>query len=131
MIERPTKRWSDEAAKEEAAIAAGTLDPDEAGTREFWPVEFRDAVDAVLDEYEAEVSRIDPSNDALLLAAVRHVVEQLNDVDDDHGCIETGEREELGAYIDAVLTMVGVDIEALAARNNIGRDLTDYAGRSW
>jgi hypothetical protein len=131
MIERPTKRWSDLATEEDRAIAAGTLDPDEAPTRIYWPIEFREAVDMALDAYEAEVSRIDPANDELVLTAVRNVVGQLNDVDGDYGLIESGEREELGAYIDAVLTHAGIDIEELARRNNIDPDLTEYGGRSW
>jgi hypothetical protein len=131
VTERPSKRWSDEAAREDEAIAAGTLDPDQAPTRIYWPVEFRAAVDGVLDAYEAEVSRMDPSNDESVLAAVGHVVEQLNDVDDEYRLIESGERDELAAYIDAVLTDAGVDIEALADRNNISPDLTEFGGRSW
>jgi hypothetical protein len=66
-----------------------------------------------------------------VLAAVTHVVEQLNDVADDYGLIETDGREQLCAYIDAVLTNAGVDIDALAERRGISRDLTDPAGRTW
>ena len=62
------------------------------------------------------LSRKDPSNDELVLTAVRHVVDQLNDVGDEYRLIETGERKELRAYVDAALTNVGVDIEALASR---------------
>jgi len=130
MIERPTKRWSDEAAKEEEAIIAGTLDPAKASTRMHWPVEFRAAVDSALDAYEAEVLRLEDPSDDEVLAAVKHVVEQLNDVDHEFQLIYTGEREELGEYIDVVLINAGIDIDALASRNNIS-DLTEVGPRYW
>jgi hypothetical protein len=44
---------------------------------------------------------------------------------------ETDEREELCDYIDALLSEYGIDVEALAARKNIGRwEITD-TWRQW
>ncbi|WP_327009004.1 hypothetical protein OHA72_18150 [Dactylosporangium sp. NBC_01737] len=54
----------------------------------------------------------------------------LNDTGGDE-FIETGEREELAAFIDRVLTAAGVDVEALTARSGRDRaELTDQ-WRDW
>jgi hypothetical protein len=39
------------------------------------------------------------SSDEAVMAAVERVVVSLNDIDEEHGAIETGEREELCEYI--------------------------------
>ena len=57
MIERLTLRWRRETAEQEAAIAAGTLSPDEAYALTAFPPQFVAAVDAALEAYEQEMRR--------------------------------------------------------------------------
>ncbi|GIF02661.1 hypothetical protein Asi03nite_01990 [Actinoplanes siamensis] len=118
-------------AAQAAAVAAGDLDPAEAYAAELWPADFTAAVDAALDAYEQDVAGLDPAADEALWAAVERVVLGLNAADERHGAIETGEREELAEYVDAVLTAAGVDVAALAARRGLDRaELTD-SWRAW
>ncbi|WP_436519636.1 hypothetical protein [Actinoplanes sp. HUAS TT8] len=131
MIERPTLGWRREVATQEAAVAAGELDPTEAYAAELWPADFTAAVDAVLEAYERDVAALDPAADAAIWAAVERVVLGLNAADESHGAIETGEREQLAEYIDVVLTGAGVDVTALTARRGVDRaELTD-SWRDW
>lgn len=131
MIERPTRGWRREVATQEAAVAAGGLDPVEAYAAELWPADFTAAVDAVLDVYEHDAAALDPVADEAVWVAVERVVLGLNAADENHGAIETGEREELAEYIDAVLTDAGVDVAALTARRGLSRaELTD-SWRDW
>ncbi|MFC3986875.1 hypothetical protein [Actinoplanes siamensis] len=131
MMERPTRRWQGKVAAQAAAVAAGDLDPAEAYAAELWPADFTAAVDAALDAYEQDVAGLDPAADEALWAAVERVVLGLNAADERHGAIETGEREELAEYVDAVLTAAGVDVAALAARRGLDRaELTD-SWRAW
>ncbi|GIF14144.1 hypothetical protein Ate01nite_41760 [Actinoplanes teichomyceticus] len=112
-----------------AAVAAGTVKHDEATAALLWPAGFTDAVDAVLDAYEREIAGLPTPGDGELWAAVERVVTALNEVDGGH--IETGEREELAEYIDAVLTGAGVDVAALTSRRGLHRsELTD-TWREW
>ena len=131
MIERPTRGWRREVATQEAAVAAGGLDPAEAYAAELWPADFTAAVDAVLDAYEHDAAALDPTEDEAVWAAVERVVLGLNAADERHGAIETGEREELAEYLDAVLTDAGVNVDALTARRGLSRaELTD-SWRDW
>ncbi|MEU4157380.1 hypothetical protein [Actinoplanes sp. NPDC026670] len=131
MIERPSVRWRNRIAAQEAEVAAGTLAPEKAYAAELWPVAFTAAVDTVLASYEQEVADVDQSSDEAVWAAVERAVVGLNVADESFGAIETGEREDLAEYLDVVLTSAGVDVAALTAR--AGRDraeLTD-AWRDW
>ncbi|MEU8664551.1 hypothetical protein [Actinoplanes philippinensis] len=131
MIERPTTRWRDRIAKQQAEVAAGTLAPDKAYASELWPPAFTAAVDAVLAGYERDIAAADTSSDDAVWAAVEKVVVGLNTADEPFGAIETGEREQLADYIDAVLTGAGVDVAALTGRRGRDRsELTD-AWRAW
>jgi hypothetical protein len=131
MTERPTVRWRREIAKQEAAIAAGTLARDKAYAAELWPAAFTSAVDTVLAAYEQDVAAADATSDEAIWAAVERAVVGLNEVDEPFGAIETGEREELAEYIDVVLTGAGVDVPALTARRGLDRgELTD-TWRDW
>jgi hypothetical protein len=121
MIERPTRRWRREVTTQEAAVAAGGLAADDAYAAELWPAGFTAAVDATLDAYEHDVSALDPAADEAVWAAAERVVLGLNGADEEHGAVETGEREELAEYIDAVLTAAGVDVAALTARRGLSR----------
>ncbi|MEU7826353.1 hypothetical protein [Catellatospora sp. NPDC049133] len=130
MIERPTARWRHKVLREREALAAGALSPDDAYAERLWPLEFIEATDAALAAYEAEVAALrDPSDDDLFAVAER-VVLALNDADEEHGAIETGEREQLIEYIENVLTHTGVDVPALCARRGEDREALTGA-RDW
>lgn len=64
---------------------------------------------------------------------VEVLVVALNKVNEDfdHGVIETNEREELCAFIDEVIIAKGIDIEALAASQNLGRHEITDEWRDW
>ncbi|WP_155368580.1 hypothetical protein [Catellatospora vulcania] len=130
MIERPTTEWRRAVREQQQALAAGTLSPDEAYAERLWPRAFTDAVDAALAAYEAEVAALREPSDDELFAAAEHVVLALNDIDEEHGHIETDERDELCAYIEDVLTDAGVDVRALCARRGEDREALT-AGRDW
>ncbi|MEV0132994.1 DUF5713 family protein [Dactylosporangium sp. NPDC050688] len=127
MIERLSHRWRREAAEQEAAVAAGTMSPDEAYALTFFPPAFVAAVDAALEAYEQEVASLEPPADAAVWAAVERVVLALNDVDLAFGHhIETMTREELSEYIEDVLAEAGIDVEALLERRGV-----DEAAGEW
>lgn len=63
VIERLTRRWRQETAEQEAAIAAGTLSPDEAYALTAFPPAFVGAVDAALKAYEQEIASLEPLTD--------------------------------------------------------------------
>jgi hypothetical protein len=131
MIERPTVRWRNQIAEQAAEIAAGTLVPEKAYAAQLWPPAFTAAVDTVLAAYEQDVAVVDTTSDEAVWATVETVVVGLNQADEEFGAIETGEREELAEYIDAVLTGAGVDVAALTARGGRDRgELTD-SWRDW
>lgn len=133
MIDRLTGRWRREVARQEAAVAAGTLARDEAYAANAWPAEFITATDAVLAGYERDIAALGPAPaDEGVWAAIERVVTALNEVDEAHGNpIETVTREELCEYIDDVVTAAGVDVEAFAARRGrTGSELTDE-WRDW
>jgi len=127
MIERLTHRWRRETAEQEAAVAAGTLSPEEAYALTFFPPAFVAAVDAALETYEQEIASLDRATDEAVWAAVERVVVTLNDVDLAFGQhIETMTREELSEYIEDVLAEAGIDVEALLERRGV-----DEAAGQW
>ena len=129
MIERPSQRWRREVAQQEAAVAAGSLPPEEAYAARVWPADFIADVDAVLASYAEDAQRLGATPDEVVWSAVERVVVGLNDADD--GSIETTTREELCEYIDEVLVAAGVDVDALTARRGCDRaELTDE-WRDW
>ncbi|RSM58634.1 hypothetical protein DMB66_28290 [Actinoplanes sp. ATCC 53533] len=129
MIERLTHRWRREVAEQAAAVAAGTLAPDEAYAAAWWPEDFVARIDGALERYERDVSRLDPAHDSAAWAAVERVVVAINAADS--GQIETTTAEELAGYIDDALTDAGVDVEALTRRRGVDRaELTDE-WRDW
>lgn len=131
MSERPSTRWRREAAEQTAAVAAGTMTADEAYAPRLWPDDFTAAVDRALGAYEQEVARLDASDDDAVWAAVERVVTRLNEIDDDEGRIETGEREDLAGHIEVVLTGAGIDVEALTGRRGLKpHEITD-TWRDW
>ncbi|MFI6761746.1 hypothetical protein ACIBF5_21660 [Micromonospora sp. NPDC050417] len=131
MSERPTDEWRRDVREEAEAIRAGTLTQEEAYAAELWPSGFITAVDGALDAYEADVRAFRTPSDEEVLVAVQRVVLALNAIDEEHGNIETGEREQLCEYVDDVLTAAGIDVGALTARRGIDRtELTD-SWRDW
>jgi hypothetical protein len=127
MFERLSHRWPRETAEQEAAVAAGTMPPDEAYALTSFPPAFVAAVDAALVAYEQEVASLNPPTDEALWAAVEQVVVALNDVDLAFGQhIETMTREELSEYIEEVLAEAGIDVEALLERRGV-----DEAAGEW
>jgi|SRR6185369_17833289 hypothetical protein len=71
-----------------------------------------------------------PSDDKVF-ASVERVVTVLNAINEEHGGIETGERDELCQYIDDVLTDAGIDVAVLSSRHDVERhELTDE-WRDW
>ncbi|SCL32403.1 hypothetical protein GA0074692_3306 [Micromonospora pallida] len=131
MIERPSQQWYDEVRDQRSRIAAGTLAEADAYAVHLWPEAFTAAVDAALAAYEAEVRSLVSPTDEQVFASVERVVTALNAIDEPYGAIETGEREELCEYVDAVLTAAGVDVGELTARHGLHRfELTDR-WRDW
>jgi hypothetical protein len=129
MIERLTLGWRREVASQAAAVAAGTLSPDEAYAARAWPEDFITRIDVALERYEQDLSRLDPADDAAVWSAVERVVTAINTAD--HGEIDTMTREELAEYLDEALTAAGVDVEALTSRRDMDRsELTDE-WRDW
>lgn len=131
MIERPTVGWQRRVTEDESAVAAGTLAPADAFAIQLWPPAFIAAVDGVLAAYERDVAALDTASDEAIWASVETVVVGLNTADEPFGAIETGEREQLAEYVDAVLTQAGVDVAALTARR--GRDRSELTDewRDW
>jgi hypothetical protein len=133
MMERPSRVWRGTKEKAAAEVAAGTVARNWAES--LWPDAAVDAVDAVLADYEADVAALVAGGrvpgDADVLAAAERAVSRLNAVDHEHAVIETGEREQLCEYIQAVPEAHGVDVSAMAARH--GFDDGDLAGlwRDW
>jgi hypothetical protein len=139
MAPRPTDRWRAEVAEERAELAAGRDRPVWATI--LWTDTLIDGTDDALDAFEDDLDDLlDDSGDSLaddnILDAVRRLVLELNEINDEHrqaGMIgyETDEREALVAYIEATLSEAGLNVTALAVRH--GFEPGDLAGRwrSW
>ncbi|WP_200210908.1 hypothetical protein [Micromonospora coerulea] len=126
MTTRPTERWGREVQDQKGRIAAGTLAEDDAYALHLWPEAFIAAVDTALDAYEADVRSFSSPSDDEVFASVEQVVMALNAINEEHGRIETSERDKLCEYIDDVLTDAGIDVEGLTSRRDIERtELTD------
>ncbi|WP_434741913.1 hypothetical protein [Micromonospora sp. SH-82] len=131
MIEKPTVRWRRAAQEQAVAVSAGLLDPRNAYAERLWPTAFVDASEAALARYDADLRTIDPASDEQAWAVVERVVTALNEVNDEHGRIETGEREAFADYVDAALHEAGVDVDGLTGRRSLDRsELTDQ-WRDW
>src|SRR2546426_2035454 len=133
MPKRPTETWRQRIAKETADISAGLIPADANYCARLFPDSLLSRTDEVLDAFDAELAQLREPSDEVTLGAVRAVVLALNAVNDEHGGsgYETDERELLCAYIDGALTEAGVDVEAVAARQGIGRwEITDE-WREW
>ncbi|WP_327684452.1 hypothetical protein [Streptomyces sp. NBC_00467] len=114
-------------------MAAGTLNAEDAFLAELYPGSLLDATVDALDAFESELRTLHGLSDHEVFEAVERVVLARNVINDQHdgAAYETGEREELGDYIDQALTECGVDVPALTARHGMGRyEITDK-WRDW
>jgi hypothetical protein len=124
-------------ANEKTALAAGTLDPDEASATGFWPDAMIQDTEAVLDRFESDVVELvvhgtEAVPDTAVFEVIRRIVMDLNAVDARHdGPYETGEREQLCAYIENTLERAGTDVDALAARHRMTRHEITDEWRQW
>lgn len=135
MVRRPSDVWRERVGEEAAAVARGELSPDDASAAHLWSDQLIADTDAVLAGFETELGALVAPSDQEVLDVVRRAVLALNQVNyrvGDAGLIgyETEERNELGRYFDDSLAESGIDVAALAARNDIpDGDIT--GGRDW
>lgn len=135
MAPRPTDRWRAEVEQERADLAAGKYRP--VWATRLWADTLIDGTDDAMDAFEDDLDDLladcgDTLADDDILDAVRYLVLDLNDIDDEHRRAgltgyETGEREALIDYIEATLNEAGVDVTALAVRH--GFEPGDIPGR--
>lgn len=132
MVERPTSVWRQRVHGEEAALAAGTLNPDDAVAGRLWPDAMIRDTDVVLGRFDTAVAGLAARgtgvvSDEEVFEAIKRAVLALNDVHRRHDApFETCEREQLCAYVEARLERAGVDVDALAARRRLTRhEITD------
>src|SRR5690242_13562479 len=118
MMIRPSRTWREGVAEEAREVAAGALEPGQAGMAILVPETLLAATDAVLEDFEAGVRALVEPSDQQVLAVVERVVLALNAVNEsfDEAAYETDERERLCEYIDQVLAHGGIDVPALTAR---------------
>jgi hypothetical protein len=113
-----TEIWRQRKERERQQVAAGQLSKEESYLEQLFPDAFIDRTEAVLRGFEAALAEIpeDASGHPAAMHAIQHVVTELNDVNDafDSSAIETMEREELCATIEALIVARGIDIAALA-----------------
>ena len=135
VAKRPSDVWRERVEEEAAEMARGELSPDDASAAHLWSDQLIAGTDAVLAAFEAELGALAAPSDRDVLDVVRRAVLALNRVNyrvGDAGLIgiETEERNELGRYFDDSLAESGIDVAALAARNDIpDSDIT--GGRDW
>jgi hypothetical protein len=130
---RPTEVWR-EAIKEEAQlVAAGLLEEDFAVTASLFPRDLLTRFDAVLETFEQDVMAHRDGSDETILNCVRNMVFALNSLDHDYGgeAITTSERDLLCAYLDEVLTEVGLDVGAICRRRGVSRGELADEWRTW
>jgi len=136
VARRPSDEWQQKVDEEAAELARGARSPVDAHATVLWPKSLRTQTDAALAAFESELRALRSPADEDVLAVVERVVLALNEINERHvsnGLIgyETGEREELCAYIDASLAESGIDVEALEARNGIDRGELAGQWRDW
>ncbi|SEP08439.1 hypothetical protein SAMN05216267_10952 [Actinacidiphila rubida] len=104
------------------------LDPECARMADSYSENFLSDTDAVLTEFQSNVSAIAEPMDDQVFHVVGSVVLALNEVNDRYetSTFDTDEREQLCVFIDEVLTEHGIDVAGLAARHRISRyEITD------
>ena len=136
MAVRPSDTWRRDVEEEAAEVAAGRVRADKAYAAELWSQWMIERTDSALVEFERELPTIDQRSDEAIWDLVRRLVLTLNEIDEVEvsrggGGYETGEREDLCEYIDLSLTEAGVDLDGLAARQNIDRSEITDKWRMW
>jgi len=138
MAERPTAWWREHVAAEAAEVAAGTLDPNDAGIADLFPEDMLARTDDVLAGFEADIAglvdhRYEPATDAEIFEVIERTVRALNAVNARHdgAAYETGEREQLCAYLEAGLDDAGIDVDAFAGRHRMTRHEITDEWREW
>ena len=133
MAMRPSDAWRSRVEEEAAELAQGALTPDQICAAKLWPESLLNSTDAALTGFEDNLRTLMSPSDEDVFDTVKRLILALNQINALHGGsgYETGEREELCDYIDASLSETGIDVEALAARENTGRwEITDR-WRQW
>ena len=136
MARRPSDKWQRQVEEQAAKLAQGSLSPGGAYASQLWPESLRVRTDKALATFEDGLQALVSPSDEDILGVVKRLVLALNTINQQHvhtGQVgyETDEREQLCDYIDASLSEAGVDLEALAARQGIGRwEVTDQ-WREW
>jgi hypothetical protein len=133
MARRPSDAWRRRVEEEAAQLTQGALTPDQMCAAKLWPESLLNSTDAALMRFEDNLRTHTSPSDEDVFDTVRRLILTLNQINAQHGGAgyETDEREELCDYIDASLSESGIDVEALAARSNIGRwEITD-TWRQW
>ncbi|WP_069462003.1 hypothetical protein [Actinacidiphila rubida] len=128
MAVRPSEHWRALITEEGRQVTAGMLDPECARMADSYSENFLSDTDAVLTEFQSNVSAIAEPMDDQVFHVVGSVVLALNEVNDRYetSTFDTDEREQLCVFIDEVLTEHGIDVAGLAARHRISRyEITD------
>lgn len=133
MARRPSDAWRRRVEEEAAQLAQGALTPDQVGASKLWPESLLTSTDAALTAFEDNLRTFTSPSDEDVFDTVKRLVLALNQINAQHGGAgyETDEREELCDYIDASLSESGINVEALAARKNIGRWEIADTWRNW
>lgn len=117
QIQLTTESWREEKAEERRKFAAGEISADDCYMERLFPDAFIDRTENLLKAFVASVDQCSSAPDDFPQIM--------------RGVIETDEREELCAFIDAVIIEKGIDIEALAASQNCGRHEITDEWRDW
>jgi hypothetical protein len=134
-IELITQSWRQNKAEEQSAFAAGEISAEDCCMDRLFPEAFIDRTEALLKDLLASIAKcpIDASGFHQVMQSIETLVVGLNQINEDFDgeVIETGEREELCAFIDEVIAARGIDLDALAAFQGCGPgELTD-PWRDW
>jgi hypothetical protein len=129
----PTVRWREQRDEEQRELDSGKRSKKHAFFTRIHPDAFLIRMERILGELVQGVGNCEQSAAGFepVMKAIQKCVEGVNAVnrDFDGSSIETDEREEICAFIDAVIVARGIDIEALAASQKCSRhELTDRGG---
>jgi len=134
-VKRASEAWRDAKAEERRRLAVGEITPAQCYMEQLFPDAFIDRTDALLSGFAAQIAgtATDASAYPRIMAQIESLVLALNQVNIDFNgaVIETGEREDLCAYIDAVLVEHGIDLDALAAAHGCTADELTDQWREW
>ena len=135
MPQLTTKSWREAKTEERRKFEAGEISADDCYMEQLFPDEFIDRTEHLLKAFVASIDQCSssPNDFPQVMQHVEVLVVALNKVNEDfdHSVIETNEREELCAFIDEVIIAKGIDIEALAASQNLGRHEITDEWRDW